>query len=167
MTYRIIVTLATRGQQTTEGLAAVLNDIPVSTLYRHLARLRAAEVIRVISERPVRGTVERTYAIASRLAAAVLPAAAAQVPLAGVRATIRNFLTAMVAEVIKTVESRSFARTRRHFHAALYATELSDEAYLRALGKISAAIREARGDSAGRKTRRFSFYVVAFPEQTS
>jgi hypothetical protein len=53
---------------TTSGLSAELADIPPASLYRHVARLVSAGVLQVVSERRVRGALERTYML--RLTAA-------------------------------------------------------------------------------------------------
>jgi len=51
---------------TTKQLADRLPDIPAATLYRHVALLQAAGIVRVVAERQVRGAVERTYALGDR-----------------------------------------------------------------------------------------------------
>jgi Helix-turn-helix domain len=53
---------------TTTQLSAELADVPPASLYRQVARLVAADVLRVVAQRRVRGAVERTYVL--RLAAA-------------------------------------------------------------------------------------------------
>ncbi len=55
---------------TTAQLGAELSDIPAASLYRHVARLVNAGVLQVVSERRVRGALERTYML--RLAAATI-----------------------------------------------------------------------------------------------
>ncbi|WP_152366116.1 helix-turn-helix domain-containing protein [Microlunatus speluncae] len=60
--WRIIQALMGR-ELTTSGLRERLADIPVTTLYRQVAILAEAEVLHVVAERRVRGTVERTYAL--------------------------------------------------------------------------------------------------------
>lgn len=40
-----------------------LGDVPQATLYRHLNQLADGGLVEVVDERPVRGTVERTYAV--------------------------------------------------------------------------------------------------------
>ena len=45
---------------TTSQIAGELEDVPLGSLYRHVARLAGAGVLRVVSERRVRGAVERT-----------------------------------------------------------------------------------------------------------
>ena len=53
---------------TTADLRAELPDVPPASLYRHVAMLVEAGVLSVVSERRVRGAVERTYVL--RVAAA-------------------------------------------------------------------------------------------------
>jgi Helix-turn-helix domain len=48
---------------TTAELKQELADVPVASLYRHVARLVDAGVLAVVSERQVRGAVERTYVL--------------------------------------------------------------------------------------------------------
>ncbi|MBV9944396.1 MAG: helix-turn-helix domain-containing protein [Solirubrobacterales bacterium] len=53
---------------TTGDLRRELPDVPPASLYRHVARLVEAGVLSVVSERRVRGALERTYVL--RVAAA-------------------------------------------------------------------------------------------------
>lgn len=48
---------------TTADLRAELPDVPPTSLYRHLGHLIDAGVLDVVSERRVRGTLERTYVL--------------------------------------------------------------------------------------------------------
>jgi DNA-binding transcriptional ArsR family regulator len=60
---RLIITLARR-ELTTRQLSELLPDVPQATLYHHLGILTKAGLLRVVSERPVRGTVEKVYTVA-------------------------------------------------------------------------------------------------------
>jgi DNA-binding transcriptional ArsR family regulator len=60
---RLLGTLARR-QLTARQLGELLPDVPQATLYHHLGTLTGARLLRVVSERPVRGTVEKLYALA-------------------------------------------------------------------------------------------------------
>src|SRR5438477_12246920 len=60
---RLIVTLARR-QLTARQLSELLPDVPQATLYHHLGILTRAGLLRVVSERRVRGTIEKLYALA-------------------------------------------------------------------------------------------------------
>lgn len=59
---RIIMAIAGR-QMTTQQLAAVLGDVPQATLYRHINRLSEGGVLSVVTQRRVRGAVEKVYAL--------------------------------------------------------------------------------------------------------
>jgi DNA-binding transcriptional ArsR family regulator len=59
---RVLVTLARR-QLTARQLSELLPDVPQATLYHHLGILTRAGLLRVVSERQVRGTVEKLYAL--------------------------------------------------------------------------------------------------------
>jgi hypothetical protein len=61
---------------TTADLRAELPDVPPTSLYRHLGHLIDAGVLEdVVSERRVRGTLERTYVLS-----AALPVSPADLP---------------------------------------------------------------------------------------
>ncbi len=60
---RIIQELASK-PCTVQELLQYLQDVPQATLYRHLNTLKKAEVVEVIKEQKIRGTVEKTYALA-------------------------------------------------------------------------------------------------------
>jgi DNA-binding transcriptional ArsR family regulator len=53
---------------TTSQLRSELPDVPPASLYRHVARLVDAGVLAVVTERRVRGAVERTYVLRSSAA---------------------------------------------------------------------------------------------------
>src|SRR5690242_1673068 len=59
---RLLVALARR-QLTTRQLSARLPDVAQATLYHHLGLLTRAGLLRVVSQRPVRGTLEKRYAL--------------------------------------------------------------------------------------------------------
>src|SRR5579859_5860296 len=90
--FRLLAVIGTRGPQTTGEIARVLADVPTSSLYRQLSRLRKAGVLRVAAERQARGAVERTYALSSRDAATLQAADLDKIPVAQLRATLRNFI---------------------------------------------------------------------------
>lgn len=61
---RLLATLARR-QLTARQLSELLTDVPQATLYHHLGVLTRAELLRIVSERQVRGTVEKVYGLAN------------------------------------------------------------------------------------------------------
>jgi len=60
---RIIQTLVTNKELSTQQISEYLPDVPQATLYRHLHVLVHAEVIKTVQENKKRGTVERIYAL--------------------------------------------------------------------------------------------------------
>ena len=60
---RIIQALLDGSALTTKQLKSQLTDVPSASLYRHVSMLADAGVLVVTGERPVRGTVERMYAL--------------------------------------------------------------------------------------------------------
>ncbi len=60
---RIVKAFLDGRQLTTGEVAAAVSDVPAASIYRHIARLAAGGVLAVVSERRVRGAVERTYAL--------------------------------------------------------------------------------------------------------
>lgn len=60
---RVLMALAGSAGMTPQQLAEQLNDVPQATLYRHINRLAKAGLLQVTDERPVRGTLEKVYAL--------------------------------------------------------------------------------------------------------
>ncbi len=60
---RIIQTLAVKQNMTATEICEKINDIPRTTLYRHIRILLDNDVLSVISEQKVRGSLERTLAL--------------------------------------------------------------------------------------------------------
>jgi hypothetical protein len=59
---RIIQNLINQ-QQTSQQLKELLPDIPQASLYRNIKKLVEAEVIHIVDEVPIRGTVEKVYSV--------------------------------------------------------------------------------------------------------
>lgn len=53
-------------KMTAQQIGSELPDVPIASLYRHLSKLVEADIIQVVSERQVRGAVERLYALPRR-----------------------------------------------------------------------------------------------------
>lgn len=60
---RILQYVASHETATAGEIASLMTDIPRTTLYRHLKILTDNNVIAVVDENRVRGSVERTYAL--------------------------------------------------------------------------------------------------------
>ncbi|WP_019926298.1 helix-turn-helix domain-containing protein [Nocardia sp. BMG111209] len=82
---------------TTSGLNAELGDVPPGSLYRHVARLVAADVLEVVVERRVRGTVERTYRL-RQAAAQITPDRLATMSTEEHRRAFMAFIAGVMAD---------------------------------------------------------------------
>jgi hypothetical protein len=60
--FRIITAIAAY-KMTTKEIADLMPEIPLTTLYRHINTLVEAGLMKVVEEKPIRGTIERTYAL--------------------------------------------------------------------------------------------------------
>lgn len=64
---KLILEIYSQGQATAKHLADIYNDIPQATLYRNLKKMLNDGILKVIEETQIRGTVEKTYALAFNL----------------------------------------------------------------------------------------------------
>jgi DNA-binding transcriptional ArsR family regulator len=60
---KIIQALINGKEMTVQELSKWAKDVPQATLYRHLNKLLDAGFIRVVQENPIRGAVEKVYAL--------------------------------------------------------------------------------------------------------
>lgn len=63
---RILQVIMIKKQATSSEIGGELPDIPRASLYRHIKVLLDAEIIAVVKEELKRGSVEKTYAVASQ-----------------------------------------------------------------------------------------------------
>lgn len=59
-----ILGFITQKQTTAKHLSDIFSDIPQAALYRNLKKMLNDGILKVVEETQVRGTVERTYALA-------------------------------------------------------------------------------------------------------
>ena len=62
--FQVITALSSR-HMTARELADAIPDAPLTTLYRHINALVEGGLLQVVGEEQIRGTVERTYAVAA------------------------------------------------------------------------------------------------------
>lgn len=60
---RLMIEIMRRGKVTAKYLAEKCVDIPQTTLYRYLKRMTDDGLLKIVGETPIRGTVEKTYAL--------------------------------------------------------------------------------------------------------
>ncbi|NMA60872.1 MAG: helix-turn-helix domain-containing protein [Firmicutes bacterium] len=64
---RIMQSLLGGKELTAQEISNRVSDVPQASLYRHLNRLLEAEVLEVVEENKVRGTMEKVYALSNQL----------------------------------------------------------------------------------------------------
>lgn len=64
---KLLLEIYSQKQTTAKHLSDVFNDIPQATLYRNLNKMLNDGILKVVEENRVRGTVERTFALALNL----------------------------------------------------------------------------------------------------
>jgi DNA-binding transcriptional ArsR family regulator len=160
---RLLVALARR-QLTAGQLTELLPDVPQATLYHHLGLLTRAGLLHVVSERPVRGTVEKRYALADDTA--VL--SAADLAHASREDHLRYF-TLFVASLLA-----DFARYLQQDAPLDFVADgvgyretpfyLSDEEFAQAAAAVNHALLPFLGNQPAPHRRRRLFATIVFPD---
>jgi len=60
---KLLIEISNSERPTAKQLAETYSDIPHATLYRHLKKMTAEGILKVVEENQIRGTVERVYAV--------------------------------------------------------------------------------------------------------
>lgn len=61
---KLLLEIYSQGRATAKHLSDILGDIPQATLYRNLRKMLSDGILKIVDETQVRGTVEKTYALA-------------------------------------------------------------------------------------------------------
>lgn len=61
---KLLLEINSQGKTTAKHLSDTYHDIPPATLYRHLKKMLSDGILKVVEETQVRGTIEKTYALA-------------------------------------------------------------------------------------------------------
>ncbi|NJI59780.1 helix-turn-helix domain-containing protein [Microbacterium oxydans] len=162
---RIVQTLLAKGTSTTRDLHERLGDIPIATLYRHIAYLSERGLIEVDHERQVRGASEKSYRVTGELAnptAEELAASSSEELLAAftvfVSGTIRDFGDYLDEGDFDLAEDRvSFAQ------AEFWATDAEMDAFAEGL---MAVLRPLLANDPARGRRRRALTTVLMPRPT-
>lgn len=159
---RIVQTLLATDGSTTLQLHDRLPDVPIATLYRHIAHLVDHGLIEVVEERSVRGTSEKTYKVAEELTnptadelASLTPEeilAAFTVFASGVIRDFGDYLDQGVPNLAK--DQVSFAQ------ADFWATDTEVEVFSQA---VMTALRPLMANTAGHNRRRRALTTIMIP----
>lgn len=155
---RILEYLLLKRTATVNEMSEVLSDIPRPSIYRHIKIMLDSGLIEVKSEKQVRGTVEKTYILASAL----------------VNGTSEDDIPLVTTRVLFSVLgsfSRYFARAdadpqKDMLSISLSTLMLSDEEFTELLAKVGGLINAniANKPDAKRKPRNILFSSVPTDE---
>jgi hypothetical protein len=148
---------------TTQQIAALIPDVPRASLYRHIRLLAEADILTVIEQIPVRGTLEKVYGV--REGAAALDRA--DVVDASPADHLRYFTTLLES---LAAEFRAYLGQRASHPNAGEATYnarplyLTDAEYEEFMANMRALIAQASARSAAPSRRRRILAIITIPD---
>jgi len=163
---RIVQAFLGGRELTTAQLATQLPDVPPGGLYRHISLLEAAGVLTVVSQRRVRGTVERTYALrleATRLAAAELAAMSPEEHLQA----FATFVAGLLADYERYLSRGQPDLERDGVDYSMNAVWLTDDEFAEFIRDVVAVVqpRTAQPAAAGRTRRLIASVFMPLPTE--
>ena len=163
---RLLVALARR-QLTAAQLSELLPDVPQATLYHHLGILTRAGLLRVVSERPVRGTVEKLYALADDNAL-LSPADLAHASREDHLRYFTIFVATLLADFARYLQQDApvdlLADGVGYHETPFY---LSDDEFAQAAAAVNQALLPFLGNQPAPRRRRRLFATIVFPDAAS
>lgn len=160
---RIVLAMAGR-QLTAADLAAALPDVPQATLYRHLNRLAEGGILTVVAENPVRGLVQKVYALARADVAQVTAAEAAAISADDFRQLFAAFATTLVASFEQYLASTDrFDPVADGVGFHIHPVYLSDAELMQFAQRLAEAIGPLLANTPGPERRRRLLATVLMP----
>ena len=136
---RILQTLVGADEMTTAQLRERLPDVSPASMYRHVATLTRAGILEVVRERPVRGTIERSYRVRQDEALVDEDARAAMTK-DDHRAAFAVFTGAMVADFDRYISHDESDPPRDNVVYRQGAVWVTDEEFAALVEEIEAAV---------------------------
>lgn len=165
---RIVQTFLGDRALTTSQLAAELDDVPAASLYRHVALLAEAGVLRVAAERRVRGTIERTYTLAAAAASISPTELAAMTPEEHSQAFLA-FTAGLMADFDRYLASGTPDLVRDGVGYTLNAVWLTDAEFLEFARDLAMVYqpRLATAPGQGRTRRIVANVIIPAPDSSA
>ncbi|GAA0601726.1 helix-turn-helix domain-containing protein [Kribbella sandramycini] len=145
---------------TTTDLKAELPDIPVTTLYRHVAALIEGGVLTVVRERKIRGTTERTLTLDQATGGRLSDAEARAMSPDQHRQAFLLLLTALAADFDRMLARGDLAD---HIHQLSYsqlALYVDDDDLTELRNRILAAFRPYLDEQPGKQRVTWSLFSL-------
>ncbi len=159
-----LLTELTGRAMTSRQLAACVPDVSQATLYRHIGLLADAGIFEVVSERKVRGVVERTYSVAqgrSRLGSEDLREMTAEEHQQAF-AIFQATLAERFAEYARAADLAKIEEQGMSYNAtALYLTDAERQTLA---ARFRDALEGFEKAGPGRGRQRFTLASVVIPE---
>ena len=152
---RMQIIQAVIGRSMTAGqLGEALPDVAQATLYRHLNKLSNAGLLTVVEERPVRGTVEKVYALLYN-AASLTSADVAQASKEDHMRYFGVFVASLLGEFRRYLQQETIDLEADGVGYRLVALYLSDEEFRHLVAARNSALLPALANqpSPGRRRR--------------
>src|SRR5260370_28061736 len=160
---RLLEALARR-HLTVAQLSELLPDVPQATLYHHLGILTRAGLLRVVSERPVRGTVEKLYALADDNAL-LSPADLAHASREDHLRYFTIFVSTLLADFARYLQQDApvdlLADGVGYHETPFY---LSDDEFAQATAAVNQALLPFLGNQPAPQRRRRLLATIVFPD---
>jgi hypothetical protein len=152
---------------TTTELRSELPDVPTASLYRQVARLVSAGVLQIVSERRVRGAVERTYVLRTAAASVGLDELAAMTPDQH-RQMFLAFVAGLIGDFDRYLARGDVDLLRDGVSYRLAGLWLDDTEFAELLRQLVAVIqpRLANAPGAGRTRRILGTVLIPGAEST-
>ncbi|MDG0794035.1 helix-turn-helix domain-containing protein [Cohnella ginsengisoli] len=158
---RIIQSLIGGVQRTTQQIAELLTDIPQATLYRHLNKLRQAQLIEIVDQHQVRGTMEKVYRLAEH--GADVPADDLKTMTPGQHMELfMKFIATLIGEYGRYLQQENFDLVRDGVSMRQVELYLTDEEYMQLLADMRAPLlRHSLNEPLeGRRRRNIATIVI-------
>jgi DNA-binding transcriptional ArsR family regulator len=162
---RLRIVLAVAGKQMTpQQIAAALPDVAQASLYRHINRLSQAGLLEVVQEVPVRGTVEKVYAVSEtnvRLQPSDLAALTREEHLR----YFTNFVTLLLGRFRAYLQQEKFdfAADGVSYNTAM--VNLSDDEYCELMKSMIALVKPLTSNELTPERRRRMMATIVIPEK--
>ncbi|GAA2395513.1 helix-turn-helix domain-containing protein [Dactylosporangium salmoneum] len=158
--FRIVQALLGGRELTTAQLGEALPDVATTTLYRHVGLLVEAGILRVVQERRVRGSVERTYRLAVE-AASVTPEEARTMSVDEHRQAFTTFVATVLGDFDRYLARGTIDLGADQVGYRQVALHLSDEETVAFLGELRALlVRWVEVQPGPDRTRRLLTSIV-------
>jgi DNA-binding PadR family transcriptional regulator len=163
--WRILQSFVGRTELSARQVGAILTDVPPATLYRQFQKLAQAELITVVTEKSVRGTVEKIYALQEQNVE-LSPAELQELSHADHQRYFTLFVVSLLADFDRYLQRDQIDLTLDGVGYRQVAINLSMEE----LAQLSIALRDTLQPflqkKLTQKRQRFLFSTIVMPENS-